>query len=120
MQRTTGEPVRYSIPFVCAPPDSASCQLLVFGRHRGVIAQALGGADIRLGSRLGAFGTLHAGTAPEHGIRLFGGMRVGLLMQQPAQRERAASPRNAVGKEIPCDPRGRRTADRETNWVVGH
>jgi hypothetical protein len=100
MQRTTAEPVRYSIPYVCAPPDSASCQLLVFGRHSSVIAQALGGADVRFGSRLGAFVTLHAGTAPEHGIRLFGGMRVGLLMQQPAQRERAVSPGGAAGKEI--------------------
>ena len=100
MQRTTAEPVRYSIPFACAPPDSASCQLLVSGRHRSVIAQALGGADVRLGSRLGAFRTLHAGTAPEHGIRLFLGMRLGLLMQPSAQRERAGLPKNAVGREI--------------------
>jgi hypothetical protein len=77
-------------------PILLSVNCVFSGANSSVIAQALGGADIRLGSRLGAFVTLHAGTAPEHGIRLFGGMRVGLLMRQPAQRERAVPPRDAV------------------------
>ena len=99
-QRTTSQPFQYPIPVVCAPPDSFFCQLRVSGHQRGVIAQALGGAEVSFASRLGVFATLHAGTAPEHGIRVFGGMRVGLLFQPSAPRERSQPTRDAAGKEI--------------------
>jgi hypothetical protein len=97
--RTTTQ-FRYPIPVVCAPPDSFFCQLQASGHHSGLIAQALGGAEVSFASRWGVFGTLHAGTAPEHGIRLFSGMRVGLFLQPPVQRDRSQPIRDAAGKEI--------------------
>jgi hypothetical protein len=100
MQRTTGEPVRLSIPFGCAPSHSSFCQLLLHGRDTGFIVQTLGGAEIWLTPRVGAFGALHAGTAPEHGLRVFAGVRTGLFLERDAQTSSPPRVRAIRGKEI--------------------
>jgi hypothetical protein len=93
-----GQPVPY--PIVCAPPDSQSCRLLVHGRDRGIITQASGGTELWFARRLGAFGGIHAGTAPEDGIRVFGGLRVAAWMHEAKPRAPLAPPNTAAGKTI--------------------